>query len=359
MSHSNQKSQFPIKKGLTIIATAVPQITNAFHYINDIGWYASAYMITACSSQLLYGRIYTFYSPKWVLSHQRLHLRNRITDLRRRTKLSYLYRRSCGCWSWFSRNLLQYYRADCSHYPAAKTSYISKFNGCYVLDFFGGGAALLLTLWLLPANNNKTEHEIQAAKLSPRETRSARPHWNAIISPGDCMTLARVAAGWNKICLERLEAHRTLGLLWASDDRFCWSTGVETRECYFSSSHPSIPQRDYHDMVCVLHQRITDSNGLFPARSGLMTTFKVDTREAIWIGYQVIFGFGIGFGQQQADLAAQTALPTVDVPVCVSLKFFGQQLGGAIFVSVGQNVLTTKFASGLAGIPNLDPPRVA
>jgi MFS family permease len=89
--------------------------------------------------------------------------------------------------------------------------------------------------------------------------------------------------------------------------------------------------------------------------AGLMTTFKVDTGHAIWIGYQVIFGFGIGLGQQQASLAAQTVLPAVDVPVGVSLKFFGQNLGGAIFVSVGQNVLSTKLVSGLSGLPNLDP----
>jgi hypothetical protein len=87
--------------------------------------------------------------------------------------------------------------------------------------------------------------------------------------------------------------------------------------------------------------------------AGLMTTFKVDTSKAIWIGYQVIFGFGIGLGQQQAGLAAQTVLPAVDVPIGVSLKFFGQALGGAIFVSVGQNVLSSKLVSGLAGLPGL------
>jgi hypothetical protein len=88
--------------------------------------------------------------------------------------------------------------------------------------------------------------------------------------------------------------------------------------------------------------------------AGLMTTFRVDTSKAIWIGYQIIFGFGIGLGQQQAGLAAQTVLPAVDVPTGVSLKFFGQMLGGAIFVSVAQNALSTKLIAGLAVFPNLD-----
>ena len=49
-----------------IIATAIPRITDEFDSLNDVGWYGSAYLITSCTFQLLFGRIYTFYSPKWV-----------------------------------------------------------------------------------------------------------------------------------------------------------------------------------------------------------------------------------------------------------------------------------------------------
>jgi MFS family permease len=49
-----------------IIATAIPVITNQFNSLSDVGWYASAYLLTMCSFQLIFGRIYTFYNPKWV-----------------------------------------------------------------------------------------------------------------------------------------------------------------------------------------------------------------------------------------------------------------------------------------------------
>ena len=55
--------QSPLQDRL-IIATAIPKITDEFHSLNDVGWYASAYLITTCATQLLWGRIYTFYSPK-------------------------------------------------------------------------------------------------------------------------------------------------------------------------------------------------------------------------------------------------------------------------------------------------------
>jgi MFS family permease len=49
----------------TIIAVAVPRITDEFHSLNDIGWYGSSYMLTTACAQLLFGRIYKFYDMKW------------------------------------------------------------------------------------------------------------------------------------------------------------------------------------------------------------------------------------------------------------------------------------------------------
>ena len=49
-----------------IIGVAIPKITDDFHSLGDVGWYASAYLLTACAFMLLLGRVYTFYNPKWV-----------------------------------------------------------------------------------------------------------------------------------------------------------------------------------------------------------------------------------------------------------------------------------------------------
>lgn len=50
----------------TIIATAIPTITSQFQSIEDIGWYGSAYLLTTCSFQLFFGKLYTLLSIKWV-----------------------------------------------------------------------------------------------------------------------------------------------------------------------------------------------------------------------------------------------------------------------------------------------------
>ncbi len=43
-----------------------PEITDEFDSTEDIGWYGSAYVLTACSTQLLFGRLYSFYNHKYV-----------------------------------------------------------------------------------------------------------------------------------------------------------------------------------------------------------------------------------------------------------------------------------------------------
>ena len=90
-----------------------------------------------------------------------------------------------------------------------------------------------------------------------------------------------------------------------------------------------------------------------------ISTWTVHTGSPKWIGFQVLFGFGVGLGMQQATIAAQTVLREQDVPTGVALLFFAQQLGGAIFVSVGQNVLDSKLVSGIVRlVPNLSPERI-
>lgn len=88
---------------------------------------------------------------------------------------------------------------------------------------------------------------------------------------------------------------------------------------------------------------------------GLMSTFGVGETSAHWIGYQIIAGLGLGAGMQTAGLAAQAVLPRPDIPTGVSIMFFCQQLGGGIFTSVGQNLLSTYLVEHVRDVPGLDP----
>lgn len=86
---------------------------------------------------------------------------------------------------------------------------------------------------------------------------------------------------------------------------------------------------------------------------GLLTTFDIHTTQAKWIGTQFAYGFALGFCSQAPNMAAQTVLPKEDVAIGASLMFFGQTLFGAVFTSVGQNVLDNQLTKRLAGIPGI------
>lgn len=84
--------------------------------------------------------------------------------------------------------------------------------------------------------------------------------------------------------------------------------------------------------------------------AGVMTLFRPTTAHPMWIGVQVLYGFGIGIGMQQTNIAAQTVLDKKDAPTGISVVFLGQGLGGAISVAMAQTILNSRLISGLSGL---------
>lgn len=56
---------FVIALDNTIIATAIPKITTVFNSLDDVGWYGSSYLLTTCSLQPSFGKVYTYFDVKY------------------------------------------------------------------------------------------------------------------------------------------------------------------------------------------------------------------------------------------------------------------------------------------------------
>ncbi len=87
---------------------------------------------------------------------------------------------------------------------------------------------------------------------------------------------------------------------------------------------------------------------------GMLSTLTPSAGSSHWIGYQVIYGIGIGCGFQTSNLAPQNVLPRADVPLGMALMFFMQQLGGSVFLSVGQNIFSGQLVDSISGIASLN-----
>lgn len=91
---------------------------------------------------------------------------------------------------------------------------------------------------------------------------------------------------------------------------------------------------------------------IFTVGAGLMYTFQVNSSVGRWVGYQLLSGFGAGAGVQIPFIAVQVVLGKKDMPSGNAIAIFFNSLGGAISISVAQNI----FSNGLySNIPKYAP----
>lgn len=84
--------------------------------------------------------------------------------------------------------------------------------------------------------------------------------------------------------------------------------------------------------------------------AGLISTWTPMSPEGKWIGYQVLYGVGMGFGMTGASMAVQAALPQKDVPLGIGAIFFAREMGSAVFVAAAENLLSARLVKGLEQI---------
>jgi MFS family permease len=57
---------FLVALDMTIVATAIPKITDQFHSLGDVGWYGSGFFLTFASFQSTWGKAYKYWNLKTV-----------------------------------------------------------------------------------------------------------------------------------------------------------------------------------------------------------------------------------------------------------------------------------------------------
>lgn len=98
------------------------------------------------------------------------------------------------------------------------------------------------------------------------------------------------------------------------------------------------------------------STALFAIGSGLLTTYSTTISTPRWIGYQILAGFGVGAGFQVPMTAVQTILSQEDIPIGSAAVMFFQNLGGSLFISVGQSVFQNGITSYMqSNVKDIEP----
>ncbi|KAI3323478.1 MFS general substrate transporter [Xylariaceae sp. AK1471] len=417
-------SVFLIALDNSIIATAIPAITNQFHSLEDVGWYGSAYLLTTAALQLLFGKFYTFLSIKWVYLTAIFifEVGSLICGVAQNSVTLIIGRAVAGLGSagLFSGALLILAHSV----PLAKrplyTGLIGSVYGvasvagpllggvftdkvtwrwCFFINLPIGAVTLVVIALFFPdPAQKKPAKETFMERLMRFDPIGTLIFIPAIVSLLLALQWGGTTYAWNNGRIiglfvvfgvlifaflfvqwrqqenatvpPRIFRNRTV---WAGSF-FAFSIGsafflfVYYIPIWFQSVQGvSAVNSGIRNLPLLLSVVVSSllAGGLITAfgyytpfmlagtvfaavGGGLLTTWTPETNTSTWIGYQIVFGIGVGLSLQQPLIAVQTVLDIKDVPTGTSVIAFMQTLGGALFVSVGNNVFNNKLVEELA-----------
>ncbi|PIG79519.1 efflux pump antibiotic resistance protein [Aspergillus arachidicola] len=395
----------------TIISSAIPKITDQFHALGDVGWYASAYLLTNCAFQLIWGKLFTFYVVKWVYLTALFifELGSLICAVAPSSTALIVGRAIAGIGGGGVGNGSFLLIAHCVP-PRQRPAFIGMMGSMYGIASIAGplmgGAftdniswrwcfyinlplgvlpAVIITFLIAPFRGSKKGEVGFLNQLKQMDLPGT-----ACLLPGViCLLLALQWGGsaypWNNgriialFVLAGLLFITFIVIQYISGDRATVPGRVfSNRNVWGSALFGSCVTAGFFLLLYYIPIWLQAVKGASAIKSGIMnlpmllgsvifsllgalsppgllSTLQVNSGHAQWIGYQFLVGAGVGSGLQTAFAAPQCVLRLEDIPIGTAVVIFTENLSAAVFVSVAQNVFSNQLRTNLATyVPEAD-----
>ncbi|KAF6816720.1 major facilitator superfamily transporter [Colletotrichum musicola] len=415
-----------------IISTAIPRITDEFRSINDIGWYGSAYLLTTCTFQLTFGKLYTLFSVKltYLISIAIFEIGSAICGAAPQSAVLIVGRAiaGVGCAGILAGTFTiiaviiplpkrpaytglvgAVYAIASVVGPLLGGVFTDKvtWRWCFYINLPIGAVALAIMIVLFdppsqPPKEKDTTLTEKFLQVDPFGTVALMPaviclllalQWGGTVYPwsnprvivlfilfgilsiafiviqmrnGKNATLpitvisqrSVAAACWFSVCTAGADfTLRQYIPIWfqAVKGVSAVDSGLMNLALILATALASILSGVGITKLGYYNPFMIAATLFMSVGAGLLTTWKPDVPSRAWIGYQVLYGLGSGQSMQTPLMVVQTVLPMAEIPLGTALVMFLQTFGGAIFISVAQNVFTNELRAGLdRDLPNIN-----
>ncbi|KAL3426665.1 hypothetical protein PVAG01_00174 [Phlyctema vagabunda] len=419
---------FCVSLDSTILATVIPSITSDFDTIEDIAWYGSAYLLTSCSLQMFYAKLYTYHNVKWVFLFALFlfELGSLVCGIAPTSTALIIGRAIAGCGS---AGLFTGVTTGVSLIAPLKNRplIINAAGGLYAFNSIIGpivGGTLTDALnwrWcfyinlpigvitlagvLLYLRSGHDTGDKKKTSFGREWIMRYDPIGNSFLVCAVVTLLLAIEWGGNTyawdspriivlfvICGLSIAVFAAVQI-WQGEKSVLPPRIMKVRSipfgslfifCIGSSTFPTLYYlpiwfqaiKGDSAIMSAVHMLPTALSALsgttfagtmstrigyympfacaccvfMPLGAGLLMTIEVDFPTAKWIGYQVLYGFGIGMGFQQANVAVQASVAVKDVPIGSSIMFSSQLLGSSIFNAVAQNIFTSNLKRNIGAL---------
>ncbi|KAK4496742.1 hypothetical protein PRZ48_012725 [Zasmidium cellare] len=399
---------------LTIIATAIPRITDQLNSLSSAGWYGSAYFATIAAFQATWGKCYKYFGLKWtfIVAIFFFELGSLICGVAPNSTALIVGRAVAGIGGGGVGSgafTILAFAASQKRLPVlvgliGATYALAMVLLVYINLPIGGVVVLIIVLFFKappsakPQKTSAREKFLQldlagsALILAAMICLLLALQWGGLTKPWGSSDVIGTLAGFfvitvvfivneiwmgeRALLIPRLLRQKTLGL--ASAYILFNGAGfyilIYYLPYYFQSVHGvSAAQSGIRNLPYIISTAMCSltsgaivsftghyfelqvfGSSLVLIGAGMIYTLGLHSPVGKWIGYQILAGSGAGLSNQIPIIVSQTTARTEDVASVTAVILFFQTITGAVFISTAQSI----FVNGLVKAVNDNVPDV-